>query len=112
MAPVLRFVSSRLMLLMYHQSDLTYSSHVSLLGSPSAYSFPTYWEQYLNAVLRARAGGHRAVPLSEYGVFGSTGIGAGAFLCSPYAEVVQENNESVTVPDIQLTLFPAVSVVT
>ncbi len=57
------------------------------------------WNQYVQAVTNSKKG--EWVPSLEFGVLGSPGISAGAFLVSPYS--------TNGVPDIQLTVFPTVS---
>lgn len=103
---------------------------VSDIGS--AYSFPQQWSRYIRAVERARAAtaaradkdhvpietsaaggsentdadslaGPKKPNFEDFGILGRNGISAGAFLVSPYAV-----NESGA--DIQLTLYPSVSV--
>lgn len=68
------------------------------IGFPNAYSLMNHWQDYIDTVMKSRSG--IAVDLADYGILGSTGLAAGAFLLSPWAE---EN-----VPDIQLTVFPSV----
>lgn len=79
--------------------NIGYSS-LSMSDYPSAYDIAAHWNKYVSAVEKYRA--EIPVDPSEFGVLGSVGLSAGAFLVSPHAK-----NKSV--PDVQLTVFPSVS---
>ena len=76
----------------------------SLIASyPTAYSMAEQWAQYILAINdtpKESENGAWGNFSADYGLLGSAGISAGAFLRSPY---------TLRAPDIQLTLFPTVS---
>ena len=64
----------------------------------SAFEMSMNWGRYVESVVSSRSpSGH---PTAEYGIVGTPGISAGAFLMSPHCSSGQ--------PDIQLTVFPKV----
>lgn len=77
---------------------VAYADPKVFLGA-SAFELGMNWGQYINSVLKARLGAS-FMPSTEFGVVGSPGVSAGAFLVSPYST----NGE----PDVQLTVFPKV----
>jgi choline dehydrogenase-like flavoprotein len=79
---------------------VAYADPKVFLGA-SAFELGMNWGQYINSVLKARLGSS-FMPSTEFGVVGSPGVAAGAFLLSPYSK----NGE----PDLQLTVFPKVRV--
>ena len=80
---------------------------------PSAYTVARQFSQYIDTVVAYRGYGTHpfssstsstsstAGDKSGYGLFGSVGLSAGAFLVSPYSET--------GTPDIQLTVFPQIT---
>ena len=88
---------------------------------PSTLSLAEQWAIYVDALERLGSRdvptslplGQHAVPeystieLKSTGVFGSPGFSAGAFLRSPY-QIDDASSNSTAIPDIQLTVFPAV----
>lgn len=65
----------------------------------NAYTLASQWGTYVDTVEKSKRG--EVVSPLNYGVLGSAGLAAGAFLKSPYAV----NG----IPDIQLTVFPTVA---
>lgn len=74
------------------------ASPVLFSDTTSAFEMSMNWGRYVESVMSSRSPtGH---PTAEYGIVGTPGISAGAFLTSPHCRSGQ--------PDIQLTIFPKV----
>ena len=81
--------------------------------------FPSMWYDYIHAVqtsllqtpenIGSTTGSARGKPIPplDYGLLGTPGFSVGAFLQSPYSNT---GGEYAGVPDIQLTVFPNVSI--
>lgn len=84
-----------------------------IIEYPSAYSLISRWYEYLKAINLVRksdlsssstsSSSSSSSSSTEFGILGTPGFAAGGFLVSPYA---RSSNE----PDIQLTVFPVVSI--
>lgn len=70
-----------------------------LANQISAFELGMNFGEYILSVIVARQM-HSSKPSTDFGIIGTPGISAGAFLTSPYSSNKQ--------PDIQLTIFPKV----